>query len=460
MLVVISDLHLTDGTSGETIKAGAFRILRARLSDMAYDASWRLDENNQPVYQPVERIDLVLLGDIFDAIRSTKWLDGDVRPWSNPHGQPFIDKLTVITQAIADNNKASLEVLHGFTSERPITIPPATRSHQPRKVSHDQDAKSRQPVEVRIHYMVGNHDWFYHLPGPAHDRIRQIVANAIGLTTPTDRPFPHELAESPELADLCAAYQVYVRHGDIFDPFNFEGNRDAASLGDAVVVELLNRFPTQVKNRMGAFLPTACIDGLKEIDNVRPTLLVPVWLNSLLNRTVPDKRVRDQVKAIWDELADDFLNHPFVRARDKTLDLLDTVDQLEWALKFSKGLSLQTMSQVVTWVKQKITSGQSSSHKNALQEPAFLQKQARFFVHGHTHYRELVPLDSAVVNGQRLDQMYFNSGTWRRIHDMARFQPAEQEFMGYHEMSYFAFFKETERRGRPFEVWTGHLGVD
>lgn len=455
MLVIISDLHLTDGTSGETIKAGAFRIFRERLSDMAYDASWR-----EEGYQPVERIDLLLLGDIFDAIRSTKWLNGDVRPWSNPQRQPFIDKLTEITQAIAANNAESLDVLKGFTGARPVTIPPATASGQPRKVSHDQDAKSRQPVEMRIHYMVGNHDWFYHLPGPAHNQIRQIVANAIGLTTPTDRPFPHELAESPELAALCTAYRVYARHGDIFDPFNFEGNRDAATLGDAVVVELLNRFPTEVTKRLGAVLPAACIDGLKEIDNVRPNLLVPVWLNSLLNRTVPDKRQRDQVKDIWDELADDFLKHPFVRARDKTFDLFDTVDQLEWALKFSKGLSLQTMSQVVTWIRQKITGGETTSHQNAFKEPAFIQKQARFIVHGHTHRHEIVPLDSAIIGGQRLDQMYFNSGTWRRIHEMARFQPTEQEFLGFHEMTYFAFFKETERRGRPFEAWTGHLGVD
>ena len=41
MLVIISDLHLTDGTSGETINAGAFRVFRERLSDLAYDASWR-----------------------------------------------------------------------------------------------------------------------------------------------------------------------------------------------------------------------------------------------------------------------------------------------------------------------------------------------------------------------------------------------------------------------------------
>jgi hypothetical protein len=60
MLVIISDLHLTDGTSGETIKTGAFRTFRERIRDLAYDASWRSDEK----YAPIECVDLVLLGDV------------------------------------------------------------------------------------------------------------------------------------------------------------------------------------------------------------------------------------------------------------------------------------------------------------------------------------------------------------------------------------------------------------
>ncbi len=71
MLVIISDLHLTDGTSGETISAGAFRVFRQRLRDLAYDASKRADGT----YRPIEEMDILLLGDVFDLIRSTKWLE-------------------------------------------------------------------------------------------------------------------------------------------------------------------------------------------------------------------------------------------------------------------------------------------------------------------------------------------------------------------------------------------------
>lgn len=43
---------------------------------------------------------------------------------------------------------------------------------------------------------------------------------------------------------------------------------------------------------------------------------------------------------------------------------------------------------------------------------------------------------------------------------MALADPDQQEFMGHNVMSYVAFFKGDERYGRPFEVWTGTLGVE
>ena len=57
--------------------------------------------------------------------------------------------------------------------------------------------------------------------------------------------------------------------------------------------------------------------------------------------------------------------------------------------------------------------------------------------------------------------MYFNSGTWRRRHELAQYNPKEQEFLDFNVMTYIAFFdqKEDERKKRPFESWNGVLGV-
>ena len=231
MLVVISDLHLTDGTSGATIRAGAFKVFKQRINDMAWDASWRADGK----YKPVKRIDVILLGDILDVIRSSTWLYEknrrvDVRPWDSPKNRAFQTKVSQITDGILgeEHNVESFKVLKSLTQPGNVTLPPATRAGKPRqKISFDPASPDRVSVEVKIHYMVGNHDWFYHLPGPAYNRIRKKVVDALGLAHPGNQIFPHEIAESPELREICRQHQAFVRHGDIYDGFNFEGDRDA-----------------------------------------------------------------------------------------------------------------------------------------------------------------------------------------------------------------------------------------
>jgi UDP-2,3-diacylglucosamine pyrophosphatase LpxH len=463
MLVIISDLHLTDGTSGATIKEGAFRLFRSRLCDMAYDASWRDDDT----YKPIEELDILLLGDILDVIRSTQWLavtrqEPDyIRPWDDPQSEPYIEKIRTITQGILRRNSGSLKILKDLDNGETITVPPA-RNGQPARVGWEPDAPGRLPVKVRLHYMVGNHDWFYHLPGPAYNEIRQSIVDAIGLCNSAQDPFPHDPSESPILQTIYQQHRVFARHGDIFDTYNYEGDRNASSLGDAVVVDLLNRFSYEVMNRLEHELPEPCVAGLREIDNVRPTLIAPIWVNAILQRTCQDPGHIKRVKHIWDDLVDEFISLPFIRARDSKTNPLDSVDKLEWLLKFSKGVSPKFVSQVVTWIQDRMARGGTSDYQDGLAEPAFRDRTARFIVNGHTHHHEIVPLDMFYSNLRRknYNQMYLNSGTWRQVHELAKANPMEQEFIGYHVMTYLAFYKEEERRGRPFEAWSGALAPE
>lgn len=455
MLVFISDLHLTDGTSGQTVKPGAFKLFRERLRDLAYDASWRADGR----YRPIERLDIVLLGDILDVVRSQTWLAGRVRPWTADRNSPaFEARVGQITDDILRHNKASLDCLKSLQRRNVITVPRATRMGTPKKVRREPNAPDRVPVAVRLHYMVGNHDWFYHLPGGAHNAIRKRIVDAVGLSNDPDTPFAHDPDESPAIADICRQHRVLARHGDVFDPFNYEGERDASSLGDAIVVELLNRFPAAVAAETGSDLPRECLEGLKEIDNVRPLLVIPAWIDGLLRRTCPDRRQAKRVKAIWDGLADEFLRLDFVRQRDKWFQLHDLADRLEWALKFSKGVSLRSLARLLAWWSE-LTGGKDDSfEQNAFSERVFRNRTAKCIVYGHTHRHKIVPLDSSHTSKGLLDQVYLNSGTWRRVHEPARWKPKEQEFYGYHLMTYLAFFQDDERGGRVFESWTGALG--
>jgi UDP-2,3-diacylglucosamine pyrophosphatase LpxH len=453
MIIFISDIHLTDGTSGETIHAGAFAAFRERLRDLAYDASWRSDNK----YKPISELHVVLLGDILDVIRSAKWLTVAVRPWSSGTDPDFAARVAEITQAILKENQESIGILKSLSQGQVITIPPATADGRPALVSRDPRAEERVPVKVLLHYAVGNHDWFFHLPGTAFNEIRKTIVTAIGLANPADVPFPHDPFESEELKQTYREHRVFARHGDIFDSFNYDHDRNISSLGDAIVVELLNRFPEEVQNRLGAELPKECALGLREIDNVRPLMIVPVWINGLLRRTCRDA-IAKKIKSVWDELVDQFVALSFVQQHHSVTQLFDDVSKLEWALKFSKGVSLSNLSNIVAWCKQRLGVREGAFYPNAFAEAEFKNRNARYIVYGHTHHHEVVPLDTVQTEASTLEQIYINSGTWRTVHELAQLHPAHQEFVGYHVMTYLAFFKDDERKGRGFESWSGSLG--
>lgn len=449
MLVVISDLHLTDGSSGATISSGAFDIFIDRLREAAYSASWRSDGR----YRPIHRVDIVLLGDVLDVIRSSRWgSNAIVRPWSSPNSAEFIDQVTRITSDILRHNDESLRVLRELAGEGGLELPPADRNGQP------VAGETNQPVEVRIFYMTGNHDWMFHLPGSSYDLLRHAVVRHLGLSNLPNEPFPHDPVENDELHKTMRQHRVFARHGDIYDPFNFEGDRDTSSLGDAIVVELLNRFASAVELELGNELPPSTLMGLRELDNVRPLLLVPVWIDGLLERTCSFPSQRKQVKQVWDQLAQRFLDLRVVRERD-TWHPADLVDGLQRALQFSRGVSIGWASQVLTWLAELRVPGEGDFYKHALAEQEFRNRRAKHIVYGHTHAVEQVPLDASFSDGHTLNQMYFNSGTWRRVHRQTRLAPSESEFIATEVMTYLSFYQGDERSGHPFETWTGNLGI-
>src|SRR5574341_2661300 len=159
MLVIVSDLHLTDGTTGMCIPAGAFELFRERLEDMVYDASQRGDGT----YRPIESFDLLLLGDILDPLPSTQWMaeekgqPGYARPWSKPDDPAFVNKVSQITEKIISENAESLEILCRIARGEGLSLPPATKNHQADLlVSRDPSIHQHLPVQVRIRYMIGN----------------------------------------------------------------------------------------------------------------------------------------------------------------------------------------------------------------------------------------------------------------------------------------------------------------
>ena len=480
MLVVISDLHLGDGTTAASIPASAFYLFAKRLRQDAHFASMRYGN-----YRPIEELDVILMGDIIDPLHSTLWLfppkgheqyvtiDGKdyirmteegepdyVRPWSDPSHPLFAPKLLEVTRAIIEHNKDALDVMRKLASGEFIEFDPQNGGG-----NRNPSSQNKIPLKVRFHYMVGNHDWYYHLKGDAFDKIRQEIIDALGLSNPPT-PFPFDLRkvdpnsewerdEAPDIERLFREYQVFCRHGDYYDAFNFNSilGRDHATLGDAFTMEVCNRYPEELRRKPE--LNPDIVDNLRHITNVRPALATPLWISGQMKRLSDENLItgmnEKDIKKIWDDLCDKFINLKFVR--DKDTPLFDMVDKMELAIKISKLISLRTLDNLIYKIQNRgLFGGDNSFSEFALKEPAFLDDTARYIVYGHTHHQETVPLDYDDHGG---NQIYFNSGTWHTYFDLARKNPKEKKFVPYKALSYITFYKEDEHDDRHFETWTG-----
>jgi hypothetical protein len=323
---------------------------------------------------------------------------------------------------------------------------PATKKSKP-----DQRTKTRIPIKVRIHYMVGNHDWYYHLKGAAFDQVRQEMIDAMGLHNSASL-FPYDIDEDPFLKDLFEQYQVMGRHGDCYDKFNFdrERGRDHSALGDAFTMDVCNRYPIEVEKRYKDQLPEGLVDGLRRISNIRPALAIPLWISGQIRNHVNSPGMERDLKEVWDGIADEFLQLEYVRQLDKAFQF-DIVDAMQLMIKISDRASFSTIDEVVIWFRNKMWEGEHSFANHALQEPAFLNETARYIVYGHTHHYEVVPLDATLNQ----NQLYFNSGTWHPYFDLAIKNLKAQRFVPYQAMTYLIFYTEDEYDGRRFETWSG-----
>ncbi len=455
MLVAISDLHLDDGTVGKSLSADALHIFRERLEQLAYSASHRADGR----YRPLESIDLLLLGDIFEMIHSTRWLNGkpgqagSVRPWDDPQRPGLVAKTHEITRAIVEHNQEAMSVFRQMARGEAISLIPATLRGEPAT-----GTRERMPVPVNIYYLVGNHDWFFHLPGDAYDPMRQLIVEGMALKNPA-APIAYELHEWETLAGLCEKYRIFARHGDCYDrwSYNPEFGRNAATLGDALCVELINRFPAEIESRLGDALPSHFYRGLREMINVRPNVAVTLWIAGQIRSFGVKEKLEGAIKEVWNKLVDEFLHLDFVHGFNNRWDPFDSVDELSLVLKLTRWTSIETFNRAILLIKKQLFRDEHTMAKHAITEPAFVSHQADFIVYGHTHHPEIVPLDIYQRNGKENHQYLVNTGTWRTCYDLTRFHPEHHKFLPFQMMGYSAFFADGERHGRRYEAWSGQL---
>ncbi len=432
MLVIFSDVHLTDGTSGTTIVPRAFKKFGNILNDIIGD----------PKEAKIKEIHIVLLGDIFDVIRFRRWLRDEnksdthpIRPWSDPGETDGAQKPWNVEEYTRNIVKGIIE--HSNNQEIKAYL------------EESQKEWAAKGVKVDFTYLMGNHDWLIN----RYDHTRSDIAKFIGLPDPqwySNNPF-HEIF-------LFEKYGVLARHGDYYDRINHEGNRNSSSLGDAIVIDLLNRFPEEVRRKLGLDEKDKLYVALKEIDNVRPILNVPAWVQGVCNYF---PGMEERIHRIWNETVDRFLALDFVKAHGHLGP--DFIDFLAMALRLTSNFSFERLQAILgTWVAKGIYQKLDDYRRFAYNEWALKKNQARYVVYGHTHKAEQIPLDTVSLPGppeEMLEKIYFNSGTWRKVFELTAFDAENYEFIGWHVMTFLVFYLPEEREvDRHFEMWSASLG--
>jgi hypothetical protein len=445
MLAIISDLHISDGTIGQPLPPGTMDLICERLCDLAWRASWRADG----AYRPIDRIDLVLLGDSLDIMGSRRWLASPCRPWDDQQSPAVIDCVTGIVEEILRRNVDSIRTLRALATEATVSLPPATAAGQPVLEAEEL------PVAVCTHYMVGNRDWPLHLKGSQYDLIRHKVTHHLGLVTSYNKPFPHETIECEQLQEALRRHRVLARHGDIFDPLSFVDDRDTASLTDVMAIELIARFLQHVESELADQMPLATCAGLGEIDQIRPLLLIPAYMESMLERTAPPV-IRNRIKRIWDYMVEQMLHLEIVR-RLCGVSNIDLMDGLAAALKFGRRDSQNWIGRTIAFMNGLRGASSMSFAQQAMAEADFRNRRARHIVYGHTHQAEIIPLDASHADGYMLSQTYFNAGTIRRCYQPTQLAAGNDELLASDCFTLLCFYQGDERSGRTYETWTGTL---
>lgn len=447
MLVILSDLHLTDGTSCETLDPGAFRIFCDRLQDLAVRASWRSDGS----YCPIPAIDIVLLGDVFDLMRSSRWLIEGAKPWHAHEDQDFAQRVGTIVSGILSRNRESTAILKGLSTQQTICIPGMAANGTP---TFEDDL---QAIPVRLHYMVGDADWPLHLPGPEMSRVRASIVDALGLANSAAAPFPHEPREDAQLNLVLRKHRVFARHGDVYDSLSFSGHRDRASLVDLLLIEGLMPFRFEIQHGLGDQLPPSAQLGIQELDYVRPVVMAPLCLRQMMEISCPVRSLQFEIKNCWDRIVDKMM--PLIDQIDRHQSLgVRHLDALESLLKFRDQDDDLWGSRMLAWLREQSGGRSASYSKFAMEEADFRNRRAKQIVFGHTHTDESVPLDASFADGYVLSQLYLNSGTWRRVYMPTSGASDWSEFLPAEKMTYLTFYRDDERQGAPYEVWSGMLG--
>lgn len=349
---------------------------------------------------------LAFVGDLFDIVRSPRWFDETRRPFHDPDAET-VAVVDAIIEATLERESAFFSAIREKVEEGALSIA----------------------------YALGNHDRLLRFA----PRARRAVWKAL---TGEDREveFPNELV-FPE-------HGVLAYHGNVGDEINYDPD-GGATIGDAIGSELITRFPHRVRELTGEAHPM-----LDDIDDVRPVYAVPAWVRQL---GVVEPSLLSPVHHAWVEVVETFLSDDFVRhwmrQRNRRFGL-DTGKKLRLMLELStKRVIAKGSDKRLTEAYRVMQNAFDGRMAQLAAQKVTETHGLRYVVNGHSHFSAMRPIGN--IDGR--PAVYFNTGTWRSVHQIGHGLKGRPAFLPYDAMSYLVFFPDGDQLGRDFEWWSGAL---
>jgi UDP-2,3-diacylglucosamine pyrophosphatase LpxH len=407
MLIFVSDLHLADSPQNSVADVAA---LVKRVRELVADATSK----------GTDGIILVLLGDIFELLKSERWVSNGVRPWDQT-SLAHATTVNSIFEAVWDCNKNFFSGLEELRSEY---------------------------KNLRFTYVPGNHDRVLNTEmGATARRTFRRVLSVQGNDVET---FLDTFADT--------RHKVIAKHGHQWDPQNRYTDRGVA-VGDAVVIELLVKLPSLIRTRLHLAVDDPLYQAMLEIDNVRPQSprSMAQWLISHLGRLNPNAYSNPQkvLEECFREVVREF------QALRSEIEF-ESFDTASWWEKFLQGAASKCLELfgVVATSLALPDGGESvgpySDFASSDLRAAAAEADYRYMLCGHTHIPEIAPLGPSGKSVSPL--MYLNTGAWRRVHRPTKSRDQPWAFASWNESCLVTICNPDEQR-RGFAAYEFHRAI-
>jgi UDP-2,3-diacylglucosamine pyrophosphatase LpxH len=423
MLVIISDLHLTDGHTARNPHESTFRRLGQEIRTSAEARNAR-------------ELEIVLLGDIFDVVRTDYWhrngVPAERRPWG---GEP--DPVTGMNRAAAVEAQFS-EIL----SE--VLVQPGSRA----LIATLQGLEAETGLRPHVTYVPGNHDRvlnnFHGLRRQIADALDPLAVDFANVYESAD--YGVRARHGHEWDDNCHGWQLFRKvlnsESDLgrFDELAYR----VMAIGEVVTAELMSGVIFHMRQALDPDKDRPFLDSLMDLHNLRPMAEAFHWLAWKKQSQYTQVSQQAVVTAL-----DGVLNSEFARLWNRTKrDLIVSGDLTDYLEKVRDEVRLggldavrasMRLLELIGDLRKMFVGERTPLVDGAAEEAGALPDDSpvQYIVYGHSH-RSRQDCFSARVDGRI--RMYINTGTFLPLIERAH----DRSFYQTHRMTFACFFRDGE----------------